>query len=390
MAYGARVKQAREFCGLTQTEFARRLGVSQPAIAQIEAERTRPSDSVLRAISFQTGFPLSFFRREALENFPLGSLVFRARKAMTAKERDQVYRHGQVVYEAVARLAAKVEMGPVCLPRLDHGEFESPEHAATLTRAALGLSPDSPITNLTNAIERAGVFVLAIPLRSSNAIAYSLWAETRPVIVVFQGILGDRLRMNLAHELGHLVMHQQLVGNEKEREREAYAFAGELLLPEQPARSELVAPVTLSALAPLKPRWGMAISALVMRAARLEIITPRQQKYLFQQISQRGWRQREPANLDVTVEKPRAARKMAELLYGNPPDHRKMASDLSLPVSLVKNVIEESATLADMPRVGPVDEPSPGPAEHLPNNVRDLAAHRDRQRLQAVEPLDSA
>src|SRR5687768_2402292 len=113
-----RVKQAREFCGLTQTEFARRVGVSQPAIAQIEAGRTRPSPSVLEAIAFQSGFPLSFFRREAFEDFSVGSLIFRARKAMAVKERNRVYRHGQTLYEAVSRMGANVELGPLRLPRL--------------------------------------------------------------------------------------------------------------------------------------------------------------------------------------------------------------------------------------------------------------------------------
>jgi hypothetical protein len=40
-----------------------------------------------------------------------------------------------------------------------------------------------------------------------------------------------------------------------------------------------------------------------MRAAKLELLTPRQQRYLFQQISQRGWRKQEPPNLDIAIEK---------------------------------------------------------------------------------------
>lgn len=380
MSTAVRFKQAREYSGLTQTELARRVGVSQPAIAQIEAGKTNPSAQVLEAVAFQTGFPVSFFRRAEFVNFPLGSLVFRARKAMTEKERDQVHRHGEVVYEAVTRMASKVEMVPLRLPRFSRGEFESPTHAATLTRVALGLSPDAPIPNLINAAERAGVFVLAIPLRSDHAQAYSLWADDRPVIVVFADVPGDRLRMSVAHELGHLVMHQQLVGDDKEREQEAFSFAGELLMPEQAARSAMISPLTLSALAPLKPRWGMAISALIVRATRLDIITPRQQKYLFQQLSQRGWRTHEPSNLDIPIEKPRAVRKMAELLYGNPPDYRRLAGDLNLPLSLVRNMLDDAATLAEMPRVGPVAKPAIEANEACPpDNVRDLVAHRERQ-----------
>ena len=381
MVEGVRVKQARELCGLTQTEFADRVSVTQPAIAQIEAGRTQPSSAVLEAIAFQTGFPVSFFRQEGFSNFPLGSLVFRARKAMTAKERAQVYRHGEVIYEGMSRMAARVETGPLRLPRLGPGEFESPAHAAVLTRAALGLSPDTPIPNLVNAVERGGVLVIGLPLEAKHAVAYSLWADERPIIVIFQGVLGDRLRLSVAHELGHLVMHQPLPGDEKQREDAAFAFAGELLMPEGAAQSELIPPITLTDLARLKPRWGMAIAALISRAKRLDLITARQQKYLFQQLSQRGWRTREPANLDVPVEKPRAMRRMAELLYGIPPDYKRLASDLKLPVALVRDVIDGSAIAAELPRVGPTPAPvSEGrPQQAIIDNVLDLDAHR-RQR----------
>ncbi len=325
-------------------------------IAQCEAGMKTASTQLLETIALQTRFPPQFFHRTESPDFPLGSLIFRARKAMTAKERDQVHRYGEVLYEGVAQLADRVHFGPVRVPRLRGEDAESPAHAAEITRTALGLSPDKPIANLTTALERAGVLILQLPLQAIHAGAYSLWAGEQPVIVVFAGVLGDRMRMNLAHELGHLVTHQQLVGEEKQREKEAFRFAGELLMPERSAREEIASPVTLSSLAPLKPRWGIAISALIMRAAQLEVISERQQRYLFQQLSQRGWRTREPANLDVPVEKPRAVRKMIELLFGNPPNIRRLVADIALPNDLLRHVIDDGASAAELPRVGPAPE----------------------------------
>jgi hypothetical protein len=84
----------------------------------------------------------------------------------------------------------------------------------------------------------------------------------------------------------------------------------------------------------------------------------------------------------VPVEKPRAVRKMAELLYGEPPDYRRLAGDLQLPVALIRSVLDGSATLNELPRIGPVPEPEPDAREDdvsLPDNVRDLNAHRERQ-----------
>ena len=126
MSAAHRVKQAREFCGLTQTELARRTGVSQSAIAQIEAGRTNPSPQVLEAIAFQTGFPVSHFQHDSSLSFPLGSLIFRARRAMTEREREQLHRYGEVVYEAVTQMTTKVEMVPLRLPRFNRGDFKDP------------------------------------------------------------------------------------------------------------------------------------------------------------------------------------------------------------------------------------------------------------------------
>ena len=77
-----------------------------------------------------------------------------------------------------------------------------------------------------------------------------------------------------------------------------------------------------------------------MKAKELEIINQRKYAYLFQQLSSRGWRTREPRVFDVPVEKPRAVRQIAEIIYGNPIRYRKLAEDVALPDSFVRSVIE--------------------------------------------------
>lgn len=84
---GERVKQARELIGLSQTEFARRLNITQPAVALIEAGRFTPSEELLNQIAFQTGFPVSFFFKEIRIDFPMGSLLFRSKMQASVKEK---------------------------------------------------------------------------------------------------------------------------------------------------------------------------------------------------------------------------------------------------------------------------------------------------------------
>jgi Zn-dependent peptidase ImmA (M78 family) len=114
------------------------------------------------------------------------------------------------------------------------------------------------------------------------------------------------LRWNIAHELGHLVMHRNVDGTTKEREDQADLFASELLLP-TPMLVEMKPPLTLTRFAEITARWGVSIQAAVNSAWQLDIITDRQRKYLFMQLSSLGWRKDEP--VAIQLERPRLLRK---------------------------------------------------------------------------------
>ncbi len=360
MIHGARVREVRELRNLSQSQLAGMVGVDNSAIAHVEAGKYQPSTELIDAIAFQMGFPVDFFEQDEPVEFPMGSLLFRARAHTTARELKQAHRYGELIYRRARQMAAQLSVPPMRLPHLDL----EPSLAADHARAALGLSPDGPIKHLVNAAERAGVFVLAVPIQRGHRDAYSVWVgdDERPVIVLFAGAPGDRLRFSTAHELGHLVRRNAQPGRAKpasprEIEKDADRFASAFLLPSDAMRTEIVPPVTLSSLAVLKPRWGVSIQALIMRARQLGIVTDRQYGYLFEQLSKRGWRTQEPANLAVSVEKPRAVRKMAETLYGNPIDHVRMASDLHLHPLFVRQIIEAHGARADLPKRDETSEP---------------------------------
>jgi len=341
MVNGDRVRQARELLGWTQTAFAQRLAVEQATIARIEKGDLKPSESLLAAIALQTGFPPTFFQQPSGPEFPMGSLLFRAHATTTARERTEAYRYAQTIYEMSDRLAARIKPIPLRLPQLS----EPPDVAARITRSTLGLSPDTPIPHLLSVIEKAGVLVLAIPVSLEERDAFSLWAgaerSSRPVIFVSAGRPGDRLRFSISHELGHLVLHPMIKGQISDAEKGADRFAAEFLMPEIAMRRELIPPVTLASVAKLKARWRVSIQALVRRAFELDIVTRRQYTYLFEQIGARGWRVSEP--VDVPVEKPRALKKMAELVYGIPINYEKLAGNLKLSLRFVRRIIDAHA-----------------------------------------------
>jgi Zn-dependent peptidase ImmA (M78 family)/DNA-binding XRE family transcriptional regulator len=336
---GDRVRRAREIKGWTQAELADAVDVKQAAISRIEQSLLEPSEQLAAAIAKETGFPLSFFYEETKIDFPLGSLLFRQHQTLTSRERDQVLQTAWAAYILYDFMAHKMKLLPLRLPRIQNEDIQT---AAVLTRNALGIEPNKPIRNLINRLEKAGVIVLAIPLEIHGHDAFSLWANNRrAVIVIDTGKPGDRQRHTVAHEIAHLVMHYILMGGSRDEiEDEAELFAGELLTPEESVREEIVTPVTLSSLAELKARWGVSIQSLIERAFDLKIISVDQRKYLYKQMTRHGWRHNEP--IEIEPERPRALRKMAELLYGLKSggiNYQKLARDVSLPVSLVAHIL---------------------------------------------------
>jgi Zn-dependent peptidase ImmA (M78 family)/DNA-binding XRE family transcriptional regulator len=346
MIYGERIKQVRELMGWTQAELAEKLDTDQPFIAKLEGDRINPPIQLIEQLSLISGFPPGFFGREPESDFPAGSLLFRSHAVMTGKEVAEMYRYAQITFGLLRTMLTKRKFKdfPVNLPI---GVSNDPHEAAAVSRSELGLSPDKPIPHLTHALEKAGVLILALPRPFEHRDAFSLWSgfdRSRPVIVLGGGKVGDRLRMNMAHELGHLVMHKPILNPVQEVERQAFQFAAEFLMPGKQMRLEINPPVNLDTFSALKQRWGVSIQALVMRAKELGIINQRKYTYLFQQLSARGWRTREPRMFDVPVEKPRAVRQIAEMVYGNPIRYKKLAEDVGMPENLVRSIIEAHAT----------------------------------------------
>jgi Zn-dependent peptidase ImmA (M78 family)/transcriptional regulator with XRE-family HTH domain len=347
MINGDRIRQAREIAGLTQEQLATACGISQSHIALFEQNLRKPQEDTLKGIALATGFPITFFRRDPAPDFPLGSLLYRRRKSMSSQDRDKIRQTGRLVFEAITEMADRFKRIDLRLPRIVGIE---PEEAARITRADLGFSPDTPITHLITRLEKNGVVVVSIPFDIEEHDAFSVWADTdprTPVVVMTSGKPGDRQRWSVSHELGHLVMHYNYNGSPSELESQANRFAGEFLLPEETARKDLGSgPLTLTILADLKSRWGIAIQALVMRAFQLEIITDGQRRYLFRQLAAKGWLKDEPVL--IPQEKPRLLRKLAESIYGPNFDLKSITEPLGVPTQMFRPILNSYASAADL------------------------------------------
>lgn len=372
---GERVKQAREIRRLTQTELAEAVNVNQSTIARLEANGiAQPNEALLHAIAFRTGFPIAFFRQESGPEFPLGSLLFRRRLSLASTDKDHIRQTARLSFELVEKFFSQSKQIKPIEVRI--ARFSSPpELAARATRDALGFSPDTPITRLMLYLEKSGVLVLSLPVSIPKYDAFSLWTggeSRKPVIILSANKPGDRQRFNLAHELGHLVMHHPMTVGNATAEREANKFAAEFLMPEEVIKREMLAsmPLTLTDLAELKRRWGVSIQALIMRALSLGLLTRRQVAQRFLRLNALGWREKEP--VDIPAEKPRLLRKLAETIYGVSFDSEKVAALVHAPGKFIEEIMAMHASFEDIQVVAANSSArlAPSPASESPNPTR--------------------
>lgn len=343
MIYGARLRQAREIAGYTQSGLAELAGWHQSRLSDAEKDTWPVPDHVLWEIAAHTEFPVEFFSTPPRLQLHEAPLHFRAQARMSARESHRTLRTGEIVGEQALRMRGKVEPPPVLVQRIDASD---PVEAAGDARRQVGVSPLAPIPGLPTVLERAGVLLVALPLAAHRRDAFSLWCDDVPLIALLDVDAGDRQAWSVAHELGHLLLHKDQPAS-RDREREADDFAAAFLTPLEALDTEMPAQPTLQHLALLKQRWGVSIQSLIRRARELGRIDDARYTSLFRQISARGERLRERAGLAPV--KPRAFRKMAETLYG-PDPAPGLAGDAGWTVEYAVDVLNRHATIAELPR----------------------------------------
>ena len=197
---------------------------------------------------------------------------------------------------------------------------DDPEKIARSVRAAMNIPP-GPIFNLTEILERNGCVVVAHDFNSRQIDGFSQRPMYGPCFLHLNSQLPpDRWRWTLAHELAHVVMHDDPMAHPKLVEEQADRFAAEFLAPGHEI-APLLSGLTFQKLGGLKREWKISMQALITRAYHLGTITDRQRRSMYVRLSKAGYRIREPETLDPPVEKPGKMAQLAqshldELEYG--------------------------------------------------------------------------
>ena len=298
---------AREARCLTQMELVAKSGIAQATLSRYEHDIIAPTPEHLECLVKILDFPASFF--EQSNGDVVSGLVFHRKKAALAvKSQRLLIAESKLRLAGIKKLSKEIDY-TLDIPPVDFERIgEDPNSMARLVRQYWKV-PRGPIKNIVALVESKGISILRFDFGSSLLDGFT-FNDDFYCIVINSRMPMDRQRFTIAHELGHLLMHEYFYD---EAEDQANRFAAEFLMPADDIEDDLRygAKFSLAKLAALKEVWRVSMGALLFRAKALDIIPASTHLWLTKEMSSRGYRRSEPYPL--TDEKPVLLNKIVQV-----------------------------------------------------------------------------
>lgn len=321
---GTRLKEALQFRGMKMTEIADKIGIKKQSLSNYASGINVPPYENVIKIAQVLDFPADYFMVEDLCTTVTDNIYFRSQAAAT----KTAQRAQEIKMEYVAKMYDAI-LDYVELPKLDLPKIEfeqnddlnytnSPEMFAKIEDVVNQVRQQwrlgtGVIDNFQYVLESHGIIVTSSRNVSSEIDAFSQRVRLgkcseQCYVFIIALALGEkpieRLRFDMAHELGHILLHPWEDSNNdldkdafKAREDQANMFASALMLPKRAFTRDIVAYATeIDYYRHLKKKWRVSMQAMMYRSRQLGIITGNQFSYMMRQVSKNGWRKHEPGD----------------------------------------------------------------------------------------------
>ncbi len=325
---GIRLKQAREAVGLSITSLADLIGVSKQAVSQYEKGVDSPSPDIFDRIRTVLGHEPQFFLLPPISTLVKNTCFYRSMAAATKTARTKAEARQLWVRELICYLSEHIELPHANFPLLDLPSDPTKIGMDQIELLAADLREfwklgSGPIANLTNITELNGALIVRHSMDAETLDGLSEWLQPEglPLVVLNsdKGI-SVRSRLDLAHEIGHLILHRGITVEQLRRseifdllEAQAFRFGSALLLPEHSFLEDLYS-ASLDALRVLKLKWKVSIAMMIERLKHLGIVTDEQHRRLRVNYSTRKWNREEPLDSEIPIEQPVFISKAFKLL----------------------------------------------------------------------------
>ena len=287
-----RIRAARHRCRLSVAGLAQACGVSARSVGSWERDGAPTANATRLAAA--TGMPEAFFLRAPAEPVAQDAVFFRARRRAGAPLLTRSTAVAFLGADFYGEVMGRLRLPAVNVPAL--GDLSAQDAAGELRRA-WRVGTDA-LPNLTQLAEAHGVRVMGLPAPEEDVDTFSFWAGGEPFVVLSRSKTAEHTRFDLAHELGHLVMHSDTrrgrCVTDRELEQEANRFAAEFLVPRQTLHARVTAPVNLEGLLDLKARFGVSAQAMTYSLRSSGHLSDWATRQVLSELDRRGFLTGEP------------------------------------------------------------------------------------------------
>ena len=309
MMLGERLRRFRVARGMTLADLADAIDhlVSSQTLSKYEKGTLQPSAKTLNRIAAALGIKSAQLWGES--SCDVEPIAFRKRTKLGKREQERI--NAFVAEEVEKRIWLQEQIS-------EKNTFELPilgikvrnlddaEEAARTLRDILNLGID-PIGNLMGVLEDHGIYIIEVNASETFDGISALVRDNNKVcfgraIAIRSGVPGDRQRLNLTHELGHLSLD---ISKNVDPEKAAFRFGAAFLAPAEQLRRDVGGKrsnLQIAELCYLKKKYGVSIQAMLFRLKDLRIITDAYHKKWCIEINALGLKRNEPIN--IPPEKP--------------------------------------------------------------------------------------
>ncbi|GEQ32610.1 spr1629 family repressor/antitoxin [Marinilactibacillus psychrotolerans] len=338
MFYGEKLKALRELNGLSRKELAGKINVTEQAVWQFENQYTAPKFEIVNELKKYFSVKSQFFYTDSfVENVTdIERIAYRAEDRDSRKKAKM-----EITYiNFISHFISKFET-PLTLPAQNIYSLRKDiekclydrsfaiskkdiERAASIARKKLGVSENK---ELLYRLELSGIYILEKSMGLSID-AYSTWTNKDIPFIILGTEKKSSVRRNfdLAHELGHLLMHKHIDMDSLDKkelrrvEHEANDFASYFLLPKDEFIKnfqELSKKSNPDSYIELKMKYHVSIQALEYRAYKLNLLSFEENRYFYSALNRMKYKVIEPLDEDIPIVRPGKVRALLSLILEN-------------------------------------------------------------------------
>ncbi|MGM0524351.1 MAG: helix-turn-helix domain-containing protein [Bacillota bacterium] len=342
MFIGENLSNLRILYGYSRKQLSEQLEITEQAIWQYENNYTTPKLQTINQLKRLFKVKSTYFYQPDIlskyiekDTIPLMHIAYRSKVINLMAKTQTEAKHVEFLDSLINYLAYQLVLPSKKIIQLrnsvinylqqtDEKRDTQIAHVANLARDFLGLRPDTN-DDLLFLIEKSGVFVFEKAI-GDDIDAYSLWTKTERPYIILGNLKRSSVRRNfdIAHELGHLLLHYKVAFTHLDRkehktlEKEANLFAGAFLLPEAAFLADIktvINPKNPDAYLDLKKKWKTSLQILGYRAAHLGILDAKEHRNFYAAMHRKGYLKQEPLDDIILIQKPQKTRSIFDLVF---------------------------------------------------------------------------